>query len=98
MHTRIHVGFQAVEAAALSLRHLASVRGKVSGFDLSSVGSDLAASAAQAFASGWSDALRFLAFTSTGLAGGVDAALADFLAGEQAHLDALTISIGALEK
>lgn len=72
--------------------------GDESGLDLSTAGSDLVASAAEVFARGWSDALAFLSLACTGLAGGVDAALADFVAGEHTHLDSLATSNGALER
>lgn len=98
MDARIHVDFVATAAAASSLRDLAVGPGDASGLDLSGVGSDLVASAAEVFVRGWSDALDFLALTGSGLAGGVDATLADFVAGEQAHLDSLSASIGALER
>ncbi|PRB16541.1 hypothetical protein [Microbacterium sp. MYb62] len=94
MDTRIHVDFETIGTAASSLHELNA--GRSSGLDLSALRSDLVTSAAEVFASGWSDVLEFLILTSTALADGVDATLADFLSTEQAHLDSLAMSIGAL--
>lgn len=94
----IHVDFAGVGAVAESLRALSSTPTQTSRLDLSSSGSDLVASAAQAFANGWSDARTFLTLTSNALASNVDGSLADFLAAERAHLDSLTESIGALDQ
>ncbi|MFF1539679.1 hypothetical protein ACFVWL_06355 [Microbacterium sp. NPDC058269] len=98
MNTRIHVDFATIRASASSLHGLAVGSTNTSGLDLSALGSDLVASAAEAFAGGWSDALGLLTLTSSGLAGGVDATLADFVTEEQAHLDSLATSIGELER
>lgn len=98
MDRRIHVDFVAVEATSTLLHDFKVGPGDESGLDLSIAGSDLVASAAEVFAGGWSDALGFLSLACRRLAGGLDGALADFLAGEHAHLDSLATSIGALER
>lgn len=96
MDTRIHVDFATIGAAASSLHELKA--GRSSGLDLSALRSDLVTSAAEVFARRWSDVLEFLNLTSAALAEGVSATLTDFLSAEQAHLDSLATSIGALER
>lgn len=96
MDKRIHVDFETIGAAASSLHELKA--GRSSSLDLSALRSDLVTSAAEVFASGWSDGLEFFMLTSAALAEGVDATLADFLSTEQAHLDSLAMAIGALER
>jgi hypothetical protein len=97
MSTRIHFDFAGIDAVASSLQELVS-GSKDGGLDLSALRSDLVASAGRAFAEGWSDALIIFNRTSSGLATGVDETVEDFLAAEQAHVDSLTASIGALDQ
>lgn len=95
MDAQIHVDFTTIGTAALLLRELKAGSTIDSGLDLSALASDLATSAAEVFANGWSDALGSLSLTSTALAGGMDATLEDFLVVERAHLDVLAASIEA---
>lgn len=67
------------------------------GFDLTGVLSDLASSGAEMFVSAWFEAHGVLTLTSRSLASGVDDTVRDFLATEQAHVNAVTAFIEALE-
>lgn len=75
-----------------------NIGGQESGLDLSPMRSDLVTSAASMFSRGWGDALVALAWDARSLAGSVDETVADFVAAEQAHLDALTGFVAALDE
>lgn len=95
---RIHLDFEGIGAVSSSLQDLKSGSNDATGLNLSALRSDLVASAGRAFAEGWADALIIFDLTSSGLASGADATVKDFLAAEQAHVDSLTMSIGALDQ
>lgn len=98
MSTHIHLDFEGIGAASSSLQDLAAGSKTGIGLDLSALRSDLVTSSVRAFADGWSDALTIFTLTSSGLASGVDATVNDFLDAEQALIDSLATSIGALDQ
>ncbi len=93
----IHVDHDGMQGIAAMLNGL-NIGGQESGFDLSPMRSDLVTSAASMFSRGWGDALVALEWDARRLAGSVDETVADFAAAEQAHLDALTGFVAALDE
>lgn len=67
----IHVDYDGMQDMARMLKGL-TVGGSESGFDLSSMRSDLVTSAASMFSRGWGDAVVALEWSAHGLAGAVD--------------------------
>lgn len=98
MNTSIHVDFEGMGVVSSSLHALTSGSADAAGFDLSALRSDIVTSAGVAFSSGWSDVLDIFTLTSSGLAGGLDATLRDFLNTEQANLDSIATSIAELDR
>lgn len=74
-----------------------TVGGSASGFDLSPLRSDLVTSAASMFSRGWGEAVIALEWAARGLAVAVDETASDFVAAEQAHIDALAVYVAALD-
>lgn len=97
MRQPIHVDYDGMQGMTRTLNGLA-VGGSASGFDLSPMRSDLVTSAASMFSRGWGDALIALEWDARSLAGSVDETVADFVAAEQANLDALTGFVAALDE
>lgn len=93
----IHVDYDGMQGMATTLNGV-TVGGPEGGFDLSSLRSDLVTSAASMFARGWGDAVVALEWSAHGLAGSVDETAADFVAAEQAHVDALNSFVAALDE
>ncbi|MDR6142984.1 hypothetical protein QE375_002538 [Microbacterium foliorum] len=92
----IHVDYEGMQGMARTLNGLA-VGGSASALDLSPMRSDLVTSAASMFSRGWGDAVTALEWAARGLAGAVDETASDFVAAEQAHIDALAAYVAALD-
>ncbi|WP_101847532.1 hypothetical protein [Zhihengliuella sp. ISTPL4] len=97
MRNGLHIDFGGMRGMARSLHDISHDKsGLDDRFDLTGALSDLVSSGAEMFVSAWFEAHGVLTLTSRSLASGVDDTARDFLATEQAHVDAVTAFIEAL--
>lgn len=97
MTNALYADVVGMRGLATSLTTLTSETNDESGFDLTEMRSDLVAAAAAMFAARWADARAQLSLVSNGLGSSVDDTVNDFLAAEQASIEAIVASVEALD-